>query len=88
MAVGRVMTCVLGMVVRRSGMIRNFVKTPFYRVLAKQNYGGRTFDGEWRARRAACIFNPPCSIRKTDLRKKRDAQSLVKQLEAMVPREL
>ena len=38
-SVGRVMTCVLGMVVRREWEIRNFVKTPFYRVVATQSLG-------------------------------------------------
>ena len=37
-SVGRVMTCVLGMVVRREREIRNFVKTPFYRVLGTFSY--------------------------------------------------
>ena len=48
-SVGRVMTCVLGMVVRREREIREFVKTPFYRVLAGIDAGGKTFEGEWRA---------------------------------------
>ena len=48
-SVGRVMTCVLGMVVRREREIREFVKTPFYRVLGKFSLEGRTFDGEWRS---------------------------------------
>lgn len=48
-SVGRVMTCVLGMVVRREREIRDFVKTPFYRVLNTLEASGRTFDGEFRA---------------------------------------
>ena len=50
-SVGRVMTCVLGMVVRREREIRSFVKTPFYRVVAslKTEDGVGEFDGEWRA---------------------------------------
>ena len=44
-AVGRVMTCVLGMVVRREREIRSFVKTPFYRVIGV--FGG--IEAEWRA---------------------------------------
>lgn len=48
-SVGRVMTCVLGMVVRREREIRNFVETPFYRVLAKFGESEQTFEGEWRA---------------------------------------
>ena len=48
-SVGRVMTCVLGMIVRREREIRNFVKTPFYRVIGKFGFQGRNFDGEWKA---------------------------------------
>ncbi len=48
-SVGRVMTCVLGMVVRREREIREFVKTPFYRVISTVDAAGHTFEGEWRA---------------------------------------
>ena len=48
-SVGRVMTCVLGMVVRREREIREFVKTPFYRVISMADVSGHTFEGEWRA---------------------------------------
>ena len=48
-SVGRVMTCVLGMVVRREREIRDFRETPFYRVLAQIGEEGRTFEGEWKA---------------------------------------
>ncbi len=47
-SVGRVMTCVLGMVVRREREIRAFVKTPFYRVLNEMDIDGTTIEGEWR----------------------------------------
>ena len=47
-SVGRVMTCVLGMVVRREREIRAFVKTPFYRVLGTLKADESTFDAEWR----------------------------------------
>ena len=48
-SVGRVMTCVLGMVVRREREIREFVETPFYRVVSTVGEEGQTFEGEWRA---------------------------------------
>lgn len=54
-AVGRVMTCVLGMVVRREREIRSFVKTPFYRVISGIALEGEKFDGEWRAVEEAVI---------------------------------
>jgi len=47
-SVGRVMTCVLGMVVNREREIRNFVKTPFYKVLADIEMSGSSFAGEWK----------------------------------------
>lgn len=53
-SVGRVMTCVLGMVVRREREIRDFVKTPFYRVISTVDASGHTFDGEWRAVKGSC----------------------------------
>lgn len=49
LSVGRVMTCVLGMVVRREREIREFVKTPFYRVLSSISLEEKNFDGEWKA---------------------------------------
>ena len=48
-AVGRVMTCVLGIVVKREREIREFVKTPFYRLVASVGEEGQTFDAEWKA---------------------------------------
>ena len=48
LSVGRVMTCVLGMVVRREREIREFVKTPFYRVIGNISLEGKSFDGEWK----------------------------------------
>ena len=47
-SVGRVMTCVLGMVVRREREIRSFVKTPFYRVIGQAQADNSIFDAEWR----------------------------------------
>ena len=48
-SVGRVMTCVLGMVVKREWEIRNFKKTPFYRVIGDFSLEGKGFQGEWKA---------------------------------------
>lgn len=55
-SVGRVMTCVLGMVVRREREIREFVKTPFYRVLETLEIQGTTVDGEWKAVEGSAYF--------------------------------
>lgn len=86
-SVGRVMTCVLGMVVRREREIRNFVKTPFYRVLAKQEFNGKSFDGEWRAAAGSDYFQSPLLYKENGFKKKEDAEELVRKLEAVNPRE-
>ena len=59
LSVGRVMTCVLGMVVRREREIRNFVKTPFYRVIGNFGVGGMDFDGEWKSVEGSRYFQSP-----------------------------
>lgn len=58
-SVGRVMTCVLGIVVNREREIRNFVKTPFYRVLGTFKIQDRSFQGEWRAVGGEGVAPPP-----------------------------
>ena len=75
-SVGRVMTCVLGMVVRREREIRSFVKTPFYRVLLTQELAAEQFEGEWRAVEEAIIFSLLFYIRKMDLRKRKTRKPL------------
>lgn len=55
-SVGRVMTCVLGMVVRREREIREFVKTPFYRVISTIDASDHSFEGEWRAVKGSRYF--------------------------------
>ena len=50
------MTCVLGMVVRREREIREFVETPFYRVLSAIGESGQTFEGEWRVVKGSRYF--------------------------------
>ena len=74
-SVGRVMTCVLGMVVRREREIREFVKTPFYRVLGKFELQGHSFEGEWRATQGSRYFQSPFYIRKMDLRKRKQQRN-------------
>ena len=67
LSVGRVMTCVLGMVVRREREIRNFVKTPFYRVIGSFESKGMTFDGEWRSVPGSKYFETPYPVSYTHL---------------------
>ena len=79
-AVGRVMTCVLGMVVRREREIRVFVKTPFYRVLSNIALAGENFDGEWRAVEGSRYFQSPYLYKENGFKKKEHAKELIDQL--------
>ncbi len=102
-SVGRVMTCVLGMVVRREREIRAFVKTPFYRVLG--NFGG--VEAEWKAvppQSAYCelvegrsenadgkneprILYSPLLYKENGFKERRDAEALIEDLGKIVPPE-
>ena len=84
-SVGRVMTCVLGMVVRREREIREFVKTPFYRVLGKFDLGGHTFEGEWRAVEGSRYFQSPLLYKENGFKEEKDARSLLEILSANPP---
>ena len=79
-SVGRVMTCVLGMVVRREREIRDFVKTPFYRVLSTLDIQGNSVDGEWRAVEGSDYFNSPKLYKENGFLKKEDASQLIEDL--------
>ena len=86
-SVGRVMTCVLGMVVRREREIRAFVKTPFYRVLAGLAASGKTFQGEWRAVEGSRYWNSPLLYKENGFKKKEDAEKLIQDLSISQPLE-
>ncbi|MCI5759988.1 MAG: DNA topoisomerase [Eubacterium sp.] len=87
-AVGRVMTCVLGMVVRREREIRDFVKTPFFRVLASLSWQGRSFEGEWKAVEGSRCFQSPKLYKENGFRKKEDAEELIQYLGGIHPQEM
>ena len=76
-AVGRVMTCVLGMVVRREREIRCFVKTPFYRVISGIALEGEKFDGEWRAMEGSRYFKSPYLYKENGFKERKHAQELI-----------
>ncbi len=76
-AVGRVMTCVLGMIVRREREIRDFVKTPFYRVVAATDVG---FEAEFRAVQGSKYFENPCMYKENGFKKREDAEKLIADL--------
>ena len=79
-SVGRVMTCVLGMVVKREREIRSFVKTPFYRVLGHFSYSGTGFGGEWRAVEGSAYFKSPLLYKENGFKEKEDAKALCQAL--------
>ena len=87
LSVGRVMTCVLGMVVRREREIREFVKTPFYRVLG--TFGDETFrlEGEWRAVSGSRYYQSPHLYKENGFKEKKYAQELIGRLSAVRPAE-
>ena len=75
-SVGRVMTCVLGMVVKREREIRAFVKTPFYRLFGGFSYAGKNFEGEWRAVEGSPYFASPLLYKENGFKEKKDAEAL------------
>jgi DNA topoisomerase-3 len=79
-AVGRVMTCVLGMVVRREREIRNFVKTPYYRVPAGFTTEGMPFTGEFRAVRGSAYYNSPLLYKENGFSEIAPALKLIREL--------
>ena len=84
-SVGRVMTCVLGMVVRREREIRSFVKTPFYRVLGSISLEGENFDGEWRAVEGSRYFRSPYLYKENGFKEKQYAEQLIGELSQSSP---
>ena len=77
-AVGRVMTCVLGMVVRREREIRNFVKTPFYRVVATLLLSeDKSFDAEWKAVEGSKYFESPKLYKENGFKERKEAEELI-----------
>ncbi|UWP59290.1 DNA topoisomerase [Ruminococcus gauvreauii] len=84
-SVGRVMTCVLGMVVRREREIRDFVKTPFYRLIAGLELEGCALEGEWRVNPESLFFQSPALYKENGFREEKDAKALADKLSAMDP---
>ena len=76
-SVGRVMTCVLGMVVRREREIREFVETPFYRVIDQIDLNGQMLEGEWKAVEGSKYFQSPKLYKENGFKEKRDADELI-----------
>lgn len=78
LAVGRVMTCVLGMVVKREREIRSFTKTPFYRILAHADISGTDIEGEWRSVEGSKYFQSPVLYSEKGFKTEDDAKECIK----------
>ena len=76
-SVGRVMTCVLGMVVNREREIRDFVKIPFYRVMAALDIEGKKCDCEWKAVEGSRYFASPLLYKENGFLEKKSAEELI-----------
>jgi len=81
LSVGRVMTCVVGMVVNREREIRNFVKTPFFKVLGKFENAGMFISGEWKVNEKSKYFNSPVLYKDNGFREKIYAKELIEHIE-------
>ncbi len=90
LSVGRVMTCVLGMVVRREREIRSFVKTPFYRVAGSfqgEHASGEKvpFEAEWKAAEGSRYFNTPYLYKENGFKERKQAEELIRYLQEEPP---
>lgn len=85
LSVGRVMTCVLGMVVRREREVREFVKTPFYRVMGTFSANGMEFDGEWRSIEGSRYYESPYLYKENGFKKREHAELLIHELSRISP---
>lgn len=85
LSVGRVMTCVLGMIVRREREIREFVKTPFFRVISTVDVEGQTFEGEWRAVKGSRYFESFDLYKENGFQKREKAEELIAYLSQPLP---
>lgn len=80
-SVGRVMTCVLGIVVNREREIRSFVKTPFYRVMGSFRLEDKRITGEWRAVEGSPYYASPKLYKENGFREEETAKQLIAHLE-------
>lgn len=80
-SVGRVMTCVLGMIVNREREIRSFVKTPFYRVMGNFKLNGKDFSGEWKAVDGSKYFMSPLLYKENGFKAEETAKQLLEYLQ-------
>ena len=80
-SVGRVMTCVLGMVVEREREIRNFIKTPFYKVVGQFGNEENFFKAEWKVQEKSKMFESYKLYNESGFKKIEDAKEFILSLE-------
>ena len=76
-SIGRVMTCVLGMVVQREREIRNFVKTPYYKIIGTFGEEGKSFGAEWKVTQDSSLYESPKLYNESGFRKETDAREFI-----------
>ena len=74
------MSCVLGMIVRREREIRDFVKTPFFRMIGDFRIEDKTFSAEWKAVEGSKYFNTPHLYKENGLKEKSEAEKFCEEL--------
>ncbi|MDF2539034.1 MAG: hypothetical protein K0S76_2055 [Herbinix sp.] len=84
-SVGRVMTCVLGMVVRREREVRSFIKTPFYRVISSLLLEEKEFSAEFKAVEGSKYFNSPLLYKENGFSERTSAIKLISELAGALP---
>lgn len=86
-SVGRVMTCVMGMVIRKEREVRGFVKTPFYRVVGTFLKDELDFEGEWRSAPGSKYFESPYLYKENGFKERKHAEELISILTSVTPLE-
>ena len=76
-SVGRVMTCVLGMVVSREREIRNFVKTKYYKIMGEFGEEEASFKADWKATEKSTVWESPKLYNETGFKKEKDAKEFI-----------
>lgn len=79
-SIGRVMTCVLGMVVSREREIRNFVKTKYYKIIGEFGNEEGTFKAEWKVNEKSQMFESNKLYNESGFKKEEDAKEFIKNL--------
>ena len=80
-SVGRVMTCVLGMIVSREREIRNFVKTKYYKIVGEFGDETSAFKAEWKVNEKSKLFESPKLYNESGLKKEEDAKEFIRSLQ-------